>query len=681
MTGPRTLVSSTGRLKVFATSAVPLSLAGFVTLFIALAVSASWRTSATWDEPIHLTTGYVALTRQDFRVDPSHPPLLRMWAALPLVALGPLRVDTQRIESAAPVAWLQDAYAFAHRFMYVDNDADRMLRASRVMMMLLGAALGLILFRWAREWLGVGPALVALVLLLLEPNIAAHASLVTTDIGVTLLIFATVYCLWLTCRRPAPLNLAALAACCGLAMAAKFSAVLLAPVVLVLLAIAVAGRMLPARTAVGVAALLTAASVAAIWASYGFRYLPSDSPRWVFDFAATDFAARSPTLAAAAGWIDAHHLLPNAYVQGFLYTQTSSQQLTSFLAGAHSTEGWWYYFPAAFLIKTPIALILLIAGGALLWAAPRALLTQRPELMPLAFVVVPVVIFLGAAMSSGINIGLRHILPVFPFLLLIAAAAARALLTARGRLGPAVLAVLLVACTAEYAYAYPHPLAFFNRLVGGPANGFRYLADSNLDWGQDLKPLQAWMANSGVSHLNLAYFGQADPAYYRMNVTHLPGAPTFAIDLIARPRLPGYVAISPTILQGVYAPPFWRLFYAPFKDLPPAAIVGGSMRVYWVERWPEATSSGGEPVALDTRRTLADALLLGMQWPELAVTHYREYLRLRPRDADALVHLGVALSALGRPAEALTELRQAMIVDPGHARAREFIRRLTGAPL
>ena len=437
MTGSGSLVRLWRRLEAAATGAIPLWLAGFAAVFIALAVAASWRTSATWDEPIHLTTGYVALTRQDFRVDPSHPPLLRMWAALPLLAMGPLRVDTQRIESATPVDWLQDAYAFAHRFMYVDNDADRMLRPARVMMILLGAALGLLLFRWAREWFGTGPALVALLLLLLEPNIAAHASLVTTDIGVTLLMFATVYFLWRTCQRPSRLNVAALAACCGLAMAAKFSAVLLGPVVLVLLAIAVAGRMLPAGAAVGIAALLAAASIAAIWASYGFRYLPSDSPRWVLDFAGTDFAARAPALAAAAGWIDAHHLLPNAYVQGFLYTQTSSQQLTSFLAGARSTEGWWYYFPVAFLIKTPIGLLLLITGGAVLWVAPRGRLAPRPGLMPVSFVAVPVAIFLGVAMASGINIGLRHMLPVFPFLLLMAAAAAKALLAVRGRLGPA----------------------------------------------------------------------------------------------------------------------------------------------------------------------------------------------------------------------------------------------------
>ena len=303
---------------------------------------------------------------------------------------------------------------------------------------------------------------------------------------------------------------------------------------------------------------------------------------------------------------------------------------------------------------------------------------EQPQPTPLAFVVVPVVVFLGVAMASGINIGLRHILPVFPFILLLAAAAAKMLLASPGRLGPAVVAVLLVGGTAEYADAYPHPLGFFNRFVGGPANGYKYLADSNLDWGQDLKPLKAWMAGEGVSHVNLAYFGQADPAYYGIDCTHLPGAPNFAIDLIARPRLPGYVAISPTILQGVYAPPFWRLFYAPFKDLTPAVIVGGSMRVYWVDRWPEATGGGDEPVALDTRRTLADALLLGLQWPELAVPHYREYLGLRPRDADARVYLGVALSALGRPAEALAELRQAAVVDPNHSRAREYIRQLTG---
>jgi tetratricopeptide (TPR) repeat protein len=638
----------------------------FVVAFVALAVGGYWETSATWDEPIHLTAGYVALTSRDFRVDPSHPPLLRMWAALPVLAMGPIHADTRIIDASAPRAWLQDAYGFAHQFMYRDNDADRMLGAARMMVVMLGVLLGILVFCWAREWLGLVPAAAALVLFALEPNLMAHASLVTTDLGVTTFVFGTVYFLWRTCRHVTRFNVIALAGFCGLAMAAKFSAILLAPVVVLLLALAVVRLGMPGRVACAIAALLAVASVGTIWASYGFKYLPSESPAWVFDFARTDLAARAPAIAAAVGWVDGYHLLPNAYAQGFLYTQVSSQQMPAFLAGSHSASGWWYYFPIAFLIKTPIALILLLACGVAVCVARRRSWGGGP----LAFIAVPVIVYLAVAMSSGINIGLRHILPIYPFVLLIAAAAAKALLETRSRLGPAALALMLVAGAAEFADAYPHTLPFFNRLVGGSDNGFRYLVDSNLGWGRNLKPLKAWMDEQGVSHINLAYFGQADPAYYGIHTTHLPGAPGFAIDDISRPRLPGYVAISPTILQGVYAPPHWRLFYQPFQDLEPAVIIGDSLRVYWLERWPEAVGAAGGTADGDAHRVLGDALLFGLQWPERASLHYREHLQRRPRDADALMNLGIALVMSGRVDDALPAFHRAVDARPDHGPAR-----------
>jgi hypothetical protein len=637
----------------------------FAVAFVALAVGGYSGTSATWDEPIHLTAGYVALTSGDFRVDPSHPPLLRMWAALPILAMGPIQADTRTIDASAPGSWLQDAYRFAHRFMYRDNDADRMLAAARVMVVILGVLLGILVFCWAREWLGVVPAAAALVLFALEPNLMAHASLVTTDLGVTTFVFGTAYFLWRTCRHVTRYNVIALAGFCGLAMAAKFSAILLAPVVVLLLVFAVLRLGMPGRVACAIAVLLATASVAAIWASYGFRYLPSESPSWAFDFASTDLAARSPALAAVVAWVDRHRLLPNAYTQGFLYTQVSSQ-LPAFLAGSYSTSGWWYYFPIAFLIKTPIALIALLTLGATACVARRRSWGGGP----LAFIMVPVTVYLAVAMSSGINIGLRHILPIYPFVLLIAAAAAKRLIDTRSRLGPVALALMLLAGAAEFADAYPHTLPFFNRLVGGSANGFRYLADSNLGWGGNLKPLKAWMDGHGVTHVNLAYFGQADPAYYGIDCTHLPGAPEFAIDSISRPRLPGYVAISPTILQGVYAPPHWRLFYQPFRDLEPAAIIGDSLRVYWLERWPDAIGAAGRTSDGEAHRTLADALLFGLQWPERASLHYREHLQRRPHDADALVNLGMALVMLGQIDDALPAFHRAVDARPGHGRAR-----------
>jgi hypothetical protein len=125
-----------------------------------------------------------------------------------------LTVDTQAIDQATPVTWLPAAYAFAHRVMYVDNDADRVLGRARAMIVLLGVLLGVLVFSWAREWLGPIPAIAALVLFVLEPNLMAHASVVTTDFGLTTFMFGAVYFLWRTLRRVTPFNIAAMAVCC-----------------------------------------------------------------------------------------------------------------------------------------------------------------------------------------------------------------------------------------------------------------------------------------------------------------------------------------------------------------------------------------------------------------------------------------------------------------------------------
>lgn len=641
--------------------------AGAAVLYVALATAAASRSSATWDEPIHLAAGYAALVDGDYRVDPSHPPLIRMWAALPVVALGhSANLDTGRIDSSSPTTWLGEAYSFAHRFMFGGRDAERMLTAARAMIILLGAGLAALLFAWARSWLGFVPAAAVVILSALEPNLLAHGSLVTTDVGVTVFAFAAIYFLWRTCERPTPGRVGGAAVCAALALVTKFSALVLAPVVVILLALAVWTRALSIRTAAAVAGAMVVTAVAAIWAVYGFRYLPSGRADWAFDFGGSALESGGSLVAQAAAWVDRYGLLPNAYAQGLVYAQSSSQQMPGFLAGQISEEGWWYYFPVALLIKTPIALLLLVLAGA--WTLVRR---REPGALQAAFLVVPVAVFLGVAMTSGINLGLRHVLPIYPFLLLLAGVGTKGLLAADARRGAIAVTIAVAAGGLELARSYPNPLAFFNQLVGGPANGYRYLADSNVDWGGDLERLAGWMRQQQVDHINLAYFGQADPAFYGLSVTHLPGAPGWATDAIARPRLPGYVAISPTIMHGVYSPTMWRVFYEPFAALEPVAVLGHALRIYRVDAWPIAEARPDvDREAIAARRTLGDALLLGLQWPEPAIGYYRDYLRHEPRDADALLNLGVALASAGRIAEVVPTLTSAVEAAPDHGRAR-----------
>jgi hypothetical protein len=643
--------------------AAGIVLVAFAAVFMALSVNAFTQTSASWDEPMHLTAGYAALVKHDFRLDPSHPPLLRIWTALPTVLFDTVSMQPIPADGVPATQWLPDAYGFAHRFLYVENDADRLLYRARFMTVILGVVLGIFVFLWTREWLGFVPAVIALACYTFEPNLFAHASLVTTDLGVTCFIFGAVYFAWLTCRKFSFPRVAGLAVCFSLALVSKFSAVLLGPVVLVLLGMAARRHapITPWRVS-GVAAAIGLTALAVIWASYGLRYLPAPSA------ASLNFAeatAAHSTLDSAIGWIDSHRLLPNAYTQGFLYALTSVERLPAFLAGSYSADGWWYYFPLAFLLKTPLPLIALIAIGLVIVCLRRRGIPFHDA----AFVLLPIIVFLTAAMWTGINIGLRHILPVYPFLILVAAVGARELLRVARRPRVVMLAAVAVVWTSEYAAAYPHALTFFNHAAGGPEAGYRYLADSNLGWGQGLKPLKKWMHDAGVTHVNLAYFGQADPAYYDIDCTHLPGAPSFATEKIARPTLPGYVAISSTILTGVYSPPPWRLFYAAFRDLQPAAVIGNSIRVYWVDRWPEPDAQAAS-TATEADRSLADALLFDFRWSDHAILHYRRYLDAHAENADVLVSYALALMGANQVKESVAALERAIGLDPRNGAAR-----------
>jgi len=568
-----------------------LVLLTFTAIFVALQVGSYTRTSATFDEPGSLAAGYAALAAGDFRPALEHPPLTRLWAALPLLTVPGLSFDSKALDEARPEAVaFQGPFDSGHRFLYAPDGApgsargDALLYRARFMNVLLGVLLGVLVYSWVAEWLGFPAALVALGLYTIEPNIAAHSSLVTTDLGVTCFIFGALYFLWRTSRQLTPLNIAGLAVFFVLAMLSKFSAAILGPVILVLLGmIAFRRRTLSVRGVAGIVALLAAATWLGVWAAYGFRYAPSATPGWLFALQHHPAAERAvPMIAALVGWVDSYHLLPNAFSQGFLHGQGLVQGRASFLAGSYSDFGWWYYFPVAFLIKTPLALLALFLVGMVSSVRRGRLLSLDGE----AFLVVPIVLFVGVAMTSTLNIGLRHILPIFPFVIVLGVVAARALADGKAKHGPAICAVLLAAGALEFASVYPNNLAFFNRAVGGPSNGFRYLADSNVDWGQDLKPLKAWMDRNQVAHINLAYFGVADPRYYGIDCTYLGGTtiPGVTPAMMRPPRLPGYVAVSVTLLNGVPFAAKDRDFYKPLRDRPPAADIGGSIRVYWVER-------------------------------------------------------------------------------------------------
>jgi hypothetical protein len=644
-----------------------LVLTAFAVVFSVLQVASYTQKSAVWDEPVHLATGYAAVAEGDYRVELTHPPLMRMWAALPLLFMSGIHLDTSPLDRMRPIEWHSGsiAYDFATRFLYVDNDADRLLNAARFMIVLCGIILGVLLFCWTYEWLGFGPAVWALGFYTLAPNVMANSSLVTTDVGITCFIFGTVYFLWRTSRRVSAANLAGLTLFFGLAIVTKFSALILGPIVVALLVVAVTQRSaITARTAFAIVALLAVGAFVAVWAAYGFRYAPSRSPTWVLHLEQAPLARTVPVFAAVTGWIDTHHLLPNVFTEGFLiFAQSMKPPNYTFLAGMVSTDGWWYYFPVAFLIKTPIAVIVLLAIGIVICIRHRRTLGWANE----AFIALPVAIYLAAAIANTYQVGIRHILPLYPFFMLTAAAGAMILV--RRRAGQAALAGLMILWIVVLANVYPHTLTFFNGLVGGPGNGYKYLADSNIDWGQGLKALKQWMVDRGVSRIGLAYFGTADPAYYGIDYTALPAAtPGMELTSIARPwgepTLPGFVAVSATVLTGVYHEPRWQMFYSGLRDTEPVEVVGNSIFVYWLDHWPEGDpSTDAPPVAIEVDRRLADELLKA-EWYEHAVLHYRRFLSHRPDEPGAVVNYGIALVLSDSLEEGIAALQRGVALAP-----------------
>jgi hypothetical protein len=231
----------------------------------------------------------------------------------------------------------------------------------------------------------------------------------------------------------------------------------------------------------------------------------------------------------------------------------------TYLLGEIRRTGWWYYFPVAFGVKTAAGLVLAIA------LAVVAAIRTRERDVRIAFLLLPAIGFLVVSMLSSINIGLRHLLPIYPILAVAAAA-----LLVRARWANA-LAVCGLIAAAECAWIHPYYLSFFNVFAGGASNGPKYLLDSNIDWGQDLIRAKRYIDSQRVDHVCFHYFGMGDLDYYKIKAWAIP------LDPAGRTNLNCLTMVSVTLLNGLYVAPGefdW------LRDRKPDASVGYSIRVY-----------------------------------------------------------------------------------------------------
>lgn len=524
-----------------------------VLVFLAQGEAFIQANSQTYDEAMHLAAGYSILHTGDFRLGAETPPLVKLLAALAV------QVRYRLPFSPGPLAWARsDEWQIGVDFLYgTPSPPDEVLATARRANLSLGAVLVALIGWWSyRRW-GAWAGAAAATLAALEPNLVAHASLVSTDVGVALFSFGTMYLLWEYVRHPSHGLLTATGTCLGLALATKFSALLLVIIV----------------------------GVAFVLYLLGGGSIPflgrAGSGERLRDRA---FEATAPALRiffwAAATLVCAYLVYGfPAWGRGLrIHWEHQKVGHASFFLGTYSSTGWWAYFPVAFLIKTPVGTLILVGTSLVLWRWGERL--GRTEAI---FLLMPAVLFLVAGCASRVQIGLRHILPVYPFLLVLAGR----LVTVRrvagwsGRwLAPFVVGVPLALAGTSALRMAPHQLAYFNELVGGPAAGFRYLSDSNLDWGQDLKGLRIWLEKEDVPRLHLSYFGTAPPDAYGIQYQWLPGVGQFRSPPPAPAAKGGreLLAVSVVNLQGIYLPD--RDLYRWLWQRTPLARIGDSIYVY-----------------------------------------------------------------------------------------------------
>jgi 4-amino-4-deoxy-L-arabinose transferase-like glycosyltransferase len=624
-------------------------------LFLQLAFSAR-DNSITWDEDDHIYAGYMSWKHADFGLNPEHPPLVKLVAALPLLNL-PLKMPALQNRF-----FKLEAFLGGKDFLF-QNDANQMLLRARLAASLFTLFLAVLVFLAAREMIGLGAGFIALALLAFDPNYIAHGAVVGTDMGLSCFMFASVYAFYRYVKAPSAWRIVVVGIAAGLALASKHTGILVFPM-LILLALAEIARrdQAPGGPAAalkrnrlwkfaGALVIIAVISVGILWAFYGFRYeARADHLQINPPFASFLNGLSRPRdihlLSAVGHW----RLLPESYLYGLADVRIMSDFYSSYLLGTTYPHGVWFYFPAAIAIKSTLTFLLLLALT--IWAIATRRLTGRREIL---FLTIPPVFHLLVAMGAGMNIGVRHILPVYVFLSVLIAGASWKLIGQNRRWAYVIVALLLFQAVSTLR-SYPAYLAYANELWGGPSQSYKLLSDSNTDWGQQLKGTKRYLDQHGVKDCWFVYFaeGVVDAHYYGIPCKPLPTADSLwtneRMDVPA--AIDGPVLISGGDLSGFEFGPGTLNPYEQFKTLQPTAVIQYGVFVY--------DGHFEIPLAASlTHSQKAGDLLTANNFPA-ALNEAEQAVALAPQDVKANSILGDVLVKLNRNSEARASYERAL---------------------
>lgn len=502
-------------------------------IFFLLSATSMKDKSATFDEPVHLAAGYSYLKTGDYRLNIEHPPLMKILNALPLLLLAP-KLPRETLAWREARQWL-----FGEEFVYRNRiDADKLLFAARISTILVAAFLGFFVFKFARELYGLYSGLFALFLFVFCPNILANSQMVTTDMAATTFIFLSVYSFWKFLHQPNKKNIILSGIALGCALASKFTTVIIFPIYLF------------------------------IWIFYIRKNKKVNHLKLFLGFLGIGIVAFF-ILSATYQFTGTE-----TYISGLrrIIAEAGRQGHESFLLGRFSNTGWRHYYIVAFLLKTPLPLIFSIVLWAFLVAKKKISISSNYALLIAVFF-----IFLIGSFSKK-QLGLRYILPVYPFIFVCVSQ------ILKWDLEKKIKIMLFSIIGVIYLYSnlkvYPHYLSYFNELAGGPDSGWKYLTNSNIDWGQDLKGLKKYIDDNKVSDVILSYYGITDPHYYKIDYQDLVVSMMFnrtgRINSLEPQK--EILAISVNNLQSAYF--YDKQLFQWLKERKPDAKIGYSIFVY-----------------------------------------------------------------------------------------------------
>lgn len=627
----------------------------FIVLFAELFFSVR-QNSQTFDESAHIYAGYSYWKHGDFGINPEHPPLAKMLAALPLL---PLHLDAP----PGPLIFFRAASAIGGRIFLYSHNADQILLRARLAMSIFTFALALLILLGAREMFGDVAAAIALLLFVFEPNILAHGALVTTDMALSAALFATVYTFYRYTRRPTPTRLLLCGLASGLAVSVKHSGLIVFPLLVLL---SVGTLLLPAAAAnespapsrrrealrLAVALVVIAAiAYAMLWAVYGFRYAARPGNASITPPTSAFLGTlHRPLQARAIGFAEHHHLLPESYLYGLTdIAVLTSEGRPTYIFGKLYPTGQWFYFPSTFLIKSTLGFLLL-----LVIALTAAHLWRKDRARELLFLLLPAGLYFMMAIFSHLDIGHRHILPVYSFLIVFVAAGAAVLLR-RSRAWAGVVTVLLAMHVVSSLRAFPTYLPYSNEAWGGPAQTWKVLSDSNVGWSSGMKSLERHVQQHGIQSCWLAYDGPVDPGYFHVPCKRLP---SFFSVIFRVPQGPvpeqvnGPIFIWSQPMTGFGWGPAEVNPYAPLVPVKPDDEIQGEILVY--------NGSYSLPRATALSRLAASRQAAASGHPDLALAEAQQAEALAPELINPHEALIALYAANHQQAEAQGEYATAM---------------------